>query len=188
VNVYSYLREINICIVCCVVAAVMLPRRARANLPANNVALDSLEALLAVLLVMQYELATLRQAIPIAPVGYALVAATQGATICAIPAGGILASAVLRGAAKVAPPVSGISLMQWIGLKLDSFDDIGSPVEAADRLTYVEDKMNVIEVVYGDRVLYRTPLLKGEAQIWWRGVQTAHASAPSYLTWDVFVR
>jgi hypothetical protein len=50
-------------------------------------------------------------------------------------------------------------------LKLNSFDGSGSPVEAANWLTYVEDKMNVFEVVYGDRVLYGTQLLKGEAQI-----------------------
>jgi hypothetical protein len=56
-------------------------------------------------------------------------------------------------------------------LKLDSFDGSGSPVEAANWLTYVEDKMNAFEVVYGDRVRYGTQLLKGEAQFWWRGVQ-----------------
>ena len=78
--------------------------------------------------------------------------------------------------------------MQWMGMKLDSFDGSGSPVEAADWLTYVEDKMDVFEVVYGDRVRYGTQLLKGEAQIWWRGVQTAHSSVPGYLTWDLFVR
>jgi hypothetical protein len=50
---------------------------------------------------------------------------------------------VPSGATKVAPPVSGISLMQWIGLTFDSFDGSGSPVEAVDWLFYVEDKMNV---------------------------------------------
>jgi hypothetical protein len=65
----------------------------------------------------------------------------------------------------VAIPVSEISLMQWIGVKLDTFDGSGSPVDAADWLTYVEDKMDVFEVVSGDRVCYGTLLLKGEAQI-----------------------
>jgi hypothetical protein len=121
-------------------------------------------------------------------VSSASAAATQGATIGAIPAGAIHAGVVPGGAAEVAPPVSSISLMQCIGLKLDSFDGNGSPAEAGDWLTYVEDKMNVFEVVYGDHVRYGTQLLKGESHIWWRGVQTAHSSAPSYLTWDVFVR
>jgi hypothetical protein len=46
VNVYSYLHEIN---VCCVVAAVMPPRRAHANPSTNNVALDSSAIVLATL-------------------------------------------------------------------------------------------------------------------------------------------
>jgi hypothetical protein len=57
-----------------------------------------------------------------------------------------------------------------MGMKLDSFDGSGTPVEAVDWLTYMEDKMNVFEIVYGDRVRFGTQLLKGEAQIWWRGV------------------
>jgi hypothetical protein len=97
-------------------------------------------------------------------------------------------SVVPSGVAEVAPPVSGISLMQWIGLKLDSFDGSGSLVDAADWLNYVQDKMNVFEVVYGDHVCYGTQLLKGEAQIRWRGVHTAHSSAPGYFTCDIFVR
>jgi hypothetical protein len=75
-----------------------------------------------------------------------------------------------------------------MGMKLDTFDGSGTPVEAADWLTYVEDKMDVFEIVYGDRVRFGTQLLKGEAQIWWRGVQTAHSSSPGVLSWDVFIR
>jgi hypothetical protein len=45
-------------------------------------------------------------------------------------------------------------------LKLDSFDGSGSPVEVVDWLTYVEDKMNAFEVVYGDCVRYGTHLLR----------------------------
>jgi hypothetical protein len=52
----------------------------------------------------------------------------------------------------------------------------------------VEDKKDVFEIVFGDRVRFGTQLLKGEAQIWWRGVQAAHSSSPGYLTWDIFVR
>jgi hypothetical protein len=155
----------------------MPPRRACANLLANNVAPDSLVTVLATLQAMQQELMTLRHAIPVAPVGSASPAATQGATIGTIPEG-----VVPSGATKVAPPVSGVSLLQWIGLKLASFDGSGSPVEAADWLTYVEDKMNVLEVIYGDHVRYGTQLLKGETQIWWRVLQTAHSSALGYLT------
>jgi hypothetical protein len=52
-----------------------------------------------------------------------------------------------------------------MGMKLDTFDGSGTPVEVADWLTYVEDKMDVFEIVYGDRVRFGTQLLKGEAQI-----------------------
>jgi hypothetical protein len=48
-------------------------------------------------------------------------------------------------------------------MKLDSFDGSGSLVDAIDWLTYVEDKMDVFEVVSGDRVRFVTQLLKGEA-------------------------
>jgi hypothetical protein len=85
-------------------------------------------------------------------------------------------------------PVNGPSLMQWMDMKLDTFDGSGTPVEVADWLTYVEDKMDVFEIAFGDRILFGTQLLKGEAQIWWRGMRAAHSSSPGYLTWDIFVR
>jgi hypothetical protein len=125
----------------------------------------SLATMLVAMQAMQQELAILRQAIPVAPAG-----------------------AALGGEAEVPLPVSGLSLMQWMGMKLDAFDGSGTPVEAADWLTYVEDKMNVFEIVYGDRVRFGTQLLKGEAQIWWRGVQAAHSSSPGVVTWDVFIK
>jgi hypothetical protein len=52
----------------------------------------------------------------------------------------------------------------------------------------VADKMDVFEIVFGGRVHFGTKLLKGEAQIWWRGVQAAYSSSPGVLTWDVFIR
>jgi hypothetical protein len=110
--------------------------------------------------------------------------ATVGATTSTVPTTGAIPTDVPQ----TALPVSGVSLVKWIGLKLDSFDGSGSLVEAADWLTYVEDKMDVFEVAYGDRVRYGTQLLKGEAQIWWRGVQTSHSSSPSSLTWHILVR
>ena len=73
-------------------------------------------------------------------------------------------------------------------MKLDTFDGSGTPVEAADWLAYVEDKMNVFEIVFGDHVRFGTQLLKGEAHIWWRGMQETHSSSPGYLTSDIFVK
>ena len=84
-------------------------------------------------------------------------------------------------------PVSGISLMQWIGLKLDNFDGSGTPIQAADWLSYVEDKMEAFAVLAQDRVRYGSQLLKAEAQIWWKGVQSARTVAHAPLTWQDFV-
>jgi hypothetical protein len=116
-------------------------------------------------------LAILRQAIPVASAD-----AAQGASGGGVPGGAVPEGATPGGGAEVPLPVSGLSLMQWMGMKLDSFDGSGTSVEAADWLTYTEDKMNVFEIVYGDRVRFGTQLLNGEAQIWWRGVQAAHSS------------
>jgi hypothetical protein len=48
--------------------------------------------------------------------------------------------------------------------------------------------MDFFEIVCGDRVCFGTHLLKGEDQIWWRGVQAAHSFSPGVLSWDVFIR
>ncbi|XP_062195001.1 uncharacterized protein LOC133898348 isoform X2 [Phragmites australis] len=93
------------------------------------------------------------------------------------------------GAARIVDgPVSGVSLMQWVGMKLDSFDGSGTPVHAADWLSYVEDKMEAFDVLAHDRVRYGVQLLKGEAQIWWKGVQSARTAAHGQLSWHEFVR
>jgi hypothetical protein len=103
------------------------------------------------------------------------------------PGGTIPVGAAPGGGAKVPLPVSGLSLMQWMAMKLDTFDGSGTPVEAVDWLTNMEDKMDVFEIVFGDRVRFGMQLLKGEAQIWWRGVHAAHSSSPRIMTWNVFI-
>ncbi|KAF0889763.1 hypothetical protein E2562_030571 [Oryza meyeriana var. granulata] len=42
-------------------------------------------------------------------------------------------------------PKSGVSLKEWVGMKLDNFDGSSTPVQAADWLSYVEDKMEAFE-------------------------------------------
>jgi hypothetical protein len=160
------------------VAAVMLPHRARGS-PQDHSG-DSIcpMAMLVVMQAMQQELA-----IPVSPAG-----AAQGAGCGGVPGSAVPAGAAPGGGAEVPLPVSGLSLMQWMGMKLDTFNGSGTPVKAVDWLTYVEDKMDVFEIVYEDRVRFGTQLLKGEAQIWWRGVHAAHSSSPGVLTWDVFIR
>jgi hypothetical protein len=165
------------------VAAAMPPRRARGSPQVHSGDSMSPVAMLAVMQAMQQELAILRQAIPVAPTG-----AAQGAGGGGVSRGTVPAGATPGGEAEVPLPVSGLCLMQWMGMKSDTFDGSGTPIETVDWLTYVEDKMNVFEIVYGDRVRFGTQLLKGEAQIWWRGVQATHSSSPGVLSWDVFIR
>jgi hypothetical protein len=98
-----------------------------------------------------------------------------------VPGGAVPAGAALGGRAEVPLPVSGLSLMKWMGMKLDTFNGSGTPVEAGDWLAYVEEKMDVFEIVYGYRVRFGMQQLKREAQIWWRGMQVAHSSSPGVL-------
>ena len=104
------------------VAVAMPPRRAPGSPQAPSGDSMSPAAMLAAMQAMQQELALLRQAIPVAPAG-----AAQGAGGGEVPGG-----AVPGGGAEVPLSVSGLSLMQWMGMKLDSFDGSGTPVEAAD--------------------------------------------------------
>jgi hypothetical protein len=111
---------------------------------------------------MQQELTILRQAISIAFAGPASAAGAQGGGIRGVPGGVVPAGAAPGCEAEALLLVSGLSLMQWMDMKLDTFDGSGTPVEAADWLTYVEDKMDVFEIVFGDRIRFGTQLLKGE--------------------------
>ncbi|KAF0922405.1 hypothetical protein E2562_034649 [Oryza meyeriana var. granulata] len=85
-------------------------------------------------------------------------------------------------------PKSWVSLKEWVGMKLDNFDGSSTPIQATDWQSYVEDKMEAFEVLAQDRVRYGTQLLKGEAQIWWKGVQSARTTTHGPLFWAEFVR
>jgi hypothetical protein len=108
---------------------------------------DSQAQLLAMMQAMQDELRNLRQGAP-----------TTGpvpATSAPPPTGGGVPTTP-HGALVLPIPISGISLMKWMGMKLDTSDGNGTYVHVADWLTYVEDKMEVFEVVYQDRVRFST--------------------------------
>jgi hypothetical protein len=131
------------------VAAVMSPHRAHGSPQDHSGDSMSPAAILATMQAMQQELAILRQAIPVAPAGAAQATGAQGAGIGGVPGGAVPTGAAPSGGAEVPHPVSGLSLMQWMGLKLDNFDASGTPIEATDWLTYVEDKMDVFEIAFG---------------------------------------
>ncbi|KAG8083715.1 hypothetical protein GUJ93_ZPchr0016g2527 [Zizania palustris] len=83
---------------------------------------------------------------------------------------------------------SGVTLREWISMRLDSFDGAGSPIQAADWLAYIEMQLDAFEVLPRDKIRYVIQLMKGEAQIWWRGVQSARTVAHGELSWPEFVR
>src|SRR5699024_715950 len=93
------------------VAAAMPPRRAWGSPQVTSGDSMSPEAMLAAMQAMQQELAILRQAIPIASAG-----AAQGAGGGGVLGGAVPAGAALGGGAEVPLPVSGLSLMQWMGI------------------------------------------------------------------------
>lgn len=167
---YLELSDVDWCVLFVVVAAAMPPKRSQTQPTGENQLLAAMKA-------MQAELRSLRQS-----------RAAQGTTCAAQGATGQGAHGAGQEGQGANAPVSGVSLIQWIGMKLDSFDGSGTPVEAADWLSYVEDKMEVFDVLAPDRIRYGTQLLKGEAQIWWKGVQSAHTAAHGPLSWPEFVR
>jgi hypothetical protein len=89
------------------VATVMLPHRACGSPQAPSEDSMSPAAMLAAMQAMQQELAILRQAIPVAPVG-----AAQGVGGGGVPGGAVPVGAASGGGAEVPLPVSGLSLMQ----------------------------------------------------------------------------
>jgi hypothetical protein len=114
------------------VAAAMSPRRAHGSPQDHSGDSMSSATMLAAMQAMPQELAILRQAIPVAPAGVAQATGAQDASIEGVPGGAVPAGAGPGGGAEVPLPVSGLSLMQWMGMKLDTFDGNGTPVEAAD--------------------------------------------------------
>jgi hypothetical protein len=88
------------------VAAVMPPRRARGSPQVPSGDSMSPAALLAAMQAMQQELAILRQAIHVSPVG-----AAQGTGGGGVPGGAVPTGAAPGGKAEVPLPVSGLSLM-----------------------------------------------------------------------------
>lgn len=185
--------EVALCVyVLSLVAAVMPPkRRGRGRGRSRGDAQpegDTQAELLATMRAMQDELRTLRQANragaaqPVVPDG----AVPAGAAQPILPDG-----AVPMGAAQPAAGgdghQSGVSLKEWVRLKLESFDGNGTPIQAADWLSYIEMQLDAFEVLPQDRVRYVVQIMKGEAQIWWRGVQSARTAAHGVPTWPEFV-
>jgi hypothetical protein len=72
-------------------------------------------------------------------------------------------------------------------MALEKFDGTGAHIEAADWLSSVVDKLESFQVPASDWVHYAHQLLKGEALVWWRGVQSSYPAARGPITWMDFV-
>ena len=107
----------------------------------------------------------------------AVVAPTSVAPTTSGPIAGVGAASANDGALEMHVPISAISLMQWMGMKLDTFDGSGTPLVALNWLTYVEDKMEVFEVVYDDRVGFNTTTEGRSSDL----VERCVGSPPSYI-------
>jgi hypothetical protein len=84
------------------------------------------------------------------------------------PAGGVPGGAPggVPGGVPVVPPERPSDLRDWCRMALEKFDGTGAPIEAADWLSSVVDKLESFQVPALDWVRYAHQLLKGE--VWWR--------------------
>jgi hypothetical protein len=105
------------------------------------------------------------------------------------PASGVPGGAPggVRGGVPVVPPERPLDLRDWCCMALEKFDGIGAPIEAADWLSSVVDKLESFQVPALDWVRYAHQLLKGEALVWWKGVQSSYPVARGPITWMDFV-
>ncbi|KAG2611423.1 hypothetical protein PVAP13_4KG164705 [Panicum virgatum] len=110
-------------------------------------------AMLAEMQAMHAELNALRQAPELGPVANGAVPIAPG------------------GGEPVIAPQRPLELRDWCGMSLEKFAGTSAPIEAADWLSAVIDKMESFQVPTSDWVRYAHQLLKGEALVWWRNVQ-----------------
>jgi len=70
------------------------------------------------------------------------------------------------GGEPVVAPQRPLVLRDWCGMSLEKFAGTSAPIEAADWLSAVIDKLESFQVPASDWVRYAHQLLKGEALVW----------------------
>jgi hypothetical protein len=68
-------------------------------------------------------------------------------------------------------------------LSLEQVASTGAPIEAADWLSAATEKSDAFMVPQTEWVRYATQLLKGEALVWWRNVQSSRSDVHGAITW-----
>ncbi|KAL6600580.1 hypothetical protein ACP70R_045380 [Stipagrostis hirtigluma subsp. patula] len=102
------------------------------------------------------------------------------------PAGG--GAIEVGGAAQPAvAPSRPLDLREWCGMSLERFAGTGAPIEAADWLSAMIEKLDAFQVPATEWVRYATQLLKGEALVWWRNLLLSRHAAYGPITWPEFV-
>jgi hypothetical protein len=72
-------------------------------------------------------------------------------------------------------------------MSLEEFDGIGAPIEVADWLSTTTEKLDAFKISQTEWVRYATQLLKGEALVWWRNVQSSRSVVHGPIPWGEFV-
>jgi len=125
-------------------------------------------AMLAEMQAMHAELNALRQAPELGPAANGPIPVAPG------------------GGEPVVAPQHPLELRDWCGMSLEKFAGTGAPIEAADWLSAVIEKLESFQVPASDWVRYAHQLLKGEALVWWRNVQMSRPAAREPITWTEF--
>jgi hypothetical protein len=76
-----------------------------------------------------------------------------------------------------------LDLRGWCGLSLEQFVGTGAPIEAIDWLSAITEMLDAFRIPKIEWVRYATQLLKGEAFVWWRNMQSSHSDVHGSISW-----
>jgi hypothetical protein len=72
-------------------------------------------------------------------------------------------------------------------MSLEQFAGTSAPIEATDWFSAATEKLDAFRIPQTEWVRYATQLLKGEALVWWRNVQSSCSFVHGPITWGEFV-
>ena len=72
-------------------------------------------------------------------------------------------------------------------MRLDTFDGLGKPIDAANWLRHMERHFGALGMTSEMKAQFVAFQLKGDADIWWEAVLTARTAGLGPVTWEVFV-
>jgi hypothetical protein len=84
-------------------------------------------------------------------------------------------------------PQQYLDLRGWCGMSLEQFAGTGAHIEAADWVSIATEKLDAFRIPHSEWARYATQMLKGEALVWWRNVQSSHSVVHGPISWGEFV-